>query len=459
MLKIYDSISQEKREFKPIEKNKVKLYACGMTVYDYCHLGHARQMIAFGVIVRYLRYRGYEVEFVRNITDIDDKIIHRANENGESIFALTHRFIQAMYEDSDALGALRPDKEPKATDHIPHIISMIETLLSKGYAYISDNGDVYYDVNQFKSYGELAQQNLEEMQAGARVEINLAKRNPLDFVLWKIAKPGEPSWSSPWGEGRPGWHIECSAMSTEELGNNFDIHGGGLDLKFPHHQNEIAQSEAATGEKFANTWMHTGLIQVDDEKMSKSLHNFTTVREALAEYSPEVIRYFMVSGHYRSPLNYSAANMQSAKAALQRFYTALRNLPNVPEIDNHHYENRFIEAMDDDFNTPEALAVLFDLAREINRLKTSDMQRAGALGALLKRLGGTLGLLQDIPENFLQTSDPSTFDTMKVEALITQRNTARANKDWHESDRIRDELLAHGISLEDSPTGTTWRKL
>ena len=459
MLKIYDSINQKKLEFKPIEKNKVKLYACGMTVYDYCHLGHARQMIAFDIIVRYLRYRGYQVEFVRNITDIDDKIIHRANKNGESIFALTQRFIEAMYEDSDALGALRPDKEPRATEHIPRIIEMIQALLNKEYAYIGENGDVYYDVNKFKSYGKLAQQNLDEMQAGTRIAVNEAKHNSLDFVLWKIAKPGEPSWESPWGAGRPGWHIECSAMSTEVLGNNFDIHGGGLDLKFPHHQNEIAQSEAATGEKFANIWMHTGLIQVDNEKMSKSLHNFTTVRGALMEYPPEVIRYFMLAGHYRSPLNYSTTNIQSAKAALQRFYTALRDLPQVSEIDHHHYEARFIKAMNDDFNTPEALAVLFELAREINRLKTVDIQRAGACGTLLMRLGGILGLLQDTPKNFLQASDVDTLDKSKIEALIKQRNIARANRDWTESDRIRDELLAQGISLEDNTTGTTWRKV
>ena len=459
MLKIYNSISQKKNIFVPIEENKVKLYTCGMTIYDYCHLGHALQMIVFDVIVRYLRYRGYEVDFVRNITNIDDKIINRANEIGEDIFTLSSRFIDAMHEDEISLNALRPDKEPKATEHIPNIIKMITTLLDKDYAYIGDNGDVYYDVRKFKTYGELAQQDLDEMQTGTRVEVNSAKHSPLDFVLWKIAKPSEPSWDSPWGAGRPGWHIECSAMSTEVLGNHFDIHGGGLDLKFPHHQNEIAQSEAATGEKFANTWMHTGLIQVDDEKMSKSLHNFTTIREALAEYSPEVIRYFMVSSHYRSPLNYSSANMQTAKAALQRFYTALRDLPVATEIDNNDYEARFVEAMDDDFNTPEALAILFDLTREINRLKGNDLQQTAALGSLLKRLAGILGLLQDNPENFLQASNDNTIGKAEVEALITQRNAARANKDWAESDRIRDELLAQGISLEDSATSTTWRKI
>lgn len=459
MLKIYDSLSQEKREFIPIEKNNIKLYTCGMTVYDYCHLGHARQLLAFDVIVRYLRYRGYNVEFVRNITDIDDKIINRANENGISIFELTAYFIQAMHEDSEALGALHPDKEPRATDYLPRIIEMIDLLLDKGYAYVTNRGDVYYDVAKFKTYGELAQQDLSELQAGARVEVNKLKQHPLDFVLWKIAKPGEPSWDSSWGKGRPGWHIECSVMSTDVLGNHFDIHGGGLDLKFPHHQNEIAQSEAATGEKFANTWMHTGLIQIDDEKMSKSLHNFTTVREALAEYTAEAIRYFMIAGHYRSPLNYSVATMQDATAALQRFYTALRDLPTATEIDDNDYEARFIKAMDDDFNTPEALAILFVLTREINRLKTTNLQQAAALGSLLKRLAAILGLLQDSPENFLQMGNHSSLNKVKIEMLIAQRRAARANKDWAQSDRIRDELLVQGISLEDSDTGTIWRKI
>ena len=459
MLKIYDSLSQEKRAFVPIEANKVKLYTCGMTVYDYCHLGHARQMLAFDVIVRYLRYRGYDVEFVRNITDIDDKIINRANESNISIFELTTRFIQAMHEDSQALDALPPDKEPRATEYLPHIIEMINSLLNKGYAYVADNGDVYYEVAKFKTYGELARQQLNELQAGARIEVSRVKRHPLDFVLWKIAKPSEPAWDSPWGKGRPGWHIECSAMSTHVLGNNFDIHGGGLDLKFPHHQNEIAQAEAATGKKFANTWMHIGLIQVDDEKMSKSLHNFTTVRAALAKYTAETIRYFMISSHYRSPLNYSATTMQDAKAALQRFYTALRNLPTATEIDDDDYEVRFIAAMDDDFNTPKALAILSGITREINRLKIANVDKAAALGALLQRLAATLGLLQDVPENFLQMHNNSQFSKAQIETLIVQRSKARANKDWATSDRIRDTLLAQGIALEDSNGSTSWRKI
>lgn len=456
MLKIYNSLTQQKEAFKPITAGKIGLYACGITVYDYCHLGHGRQMVTFDFLVRYLRYRGYDVNFVRNITDIDDKIIKRANENNEPIEALTARFIQAMYDDGDALGTMRPDSEPKATEYIPQIIDMITTLINKGFAYAAKNGDVYYRVKHFKDYGCLSHQKLSDMQVGARIEANDDKEDPLDFVLWKASKENEPAWDSPWGQGRPGWHIECSAMSTNELGNNFDIHGGGLDLKFPHHENEIAQSCAATDDTFVNTWMHTGLIQVDDEKMSKSLGNFTTIREALAEYRPEEIRYFMVASHYRSPLNYSTDNLQSAKAALERFYTALRDLPPRDELDDNHYETRFVAAMDDDFNTPEALAVLFELVREINRHKTSTLEHAAALGALLKRLGGILGLLQNNPTAFLQ--DDTDLDTAKVEQLIAARSQARSNKEWGESDRIRQELHTMGVEIEDTATGTTWRK-
>lgn len=456
MLKIYNSLTQQKEAFKPITAGKIGLYACGITVYDYCHLGHGRQMVTFDFLVRYLRYRGYDVNFVRNITDIDDKIIKRANENNEPIEALTARFIQAMYDDGDALGTMRPDSEPKATEYIPQIIDMITTLINKGFAYAAKNGDVYYRVKHFKDYGCLSHQKLSDMQVGARIEANDDKEDPLDFVLWKASKENEPAWDSPWGQGRPGWHIECSAMSTNELGNNFDIHGGGLDLKFPHHENEIAQSCAATDDTFVNTWMHTGLIQVDDEKMSKSLGNFTTIREALAEYRPEEIRYFMVASHYRSPLNYSTDNLQSAKAALERFYTALRDLPPRDELDDNHYETRFVAAMDDDFNTPEALAVLFELVREINRHKTSTLEHAAALGALLKRLGGILGLLQNNPTAFLQ--DDTDLDTAKVEQLIAARSQARSNKEWAESDRIRQELHTMGVEIEDTATGTTWRK-
>ena len=458
MLKIYNSMTHKKEDFIPIIEGKIGLYACGITVYDYCHLGHGRQMVTFDFLVRYLRYRGFDVNFVRNITDIDDKIIHRANENGESIDALTARFIQAMYDDGDALGTMRPDREPKATEYIPHIISMIETLIEKNYAYAASNGDVYYRVNHFKNYGALSHQKPADLQIGARIEANEDKQDPLDFVLWKASKENEPAWDSPWGEGRPGWHIECSAMSTNELGNNFDIHGGGLDLKFPHHENEIAQSCAATDCKFVNTWMHTGLINVDDEKMSKSLGNFTTIREALAEYRPEEIRYFMIASHYRSPLSYTADNMQGARAALERFYTALRELPESEELDNNNYEQRFIQAMDDDFNTPEALAVLFEITREINRAKSNAATIAAQLGALLKRLAGVLGLLEDNPTNFLQaTNAPNAVNPAEIEALIDNRNEARTNKDWQLSDKIRDELTSMGVELEDTSTGTVWR--
>lgn len=457
MLKIYNSLTQTKEDFKPIQANHIKLYACGITVYDYCHLGHGRQMVTFDFLVRYLRYRGYSVEFVRNITDIDDKIIKRANENGETCDELTARFIQAMYDDGDALGTMRPDKEPKATEYIPQIVEMIQTLIDKGYAYPANNGDVYYNVAKFGHYGCLSHQKLDDMQVGARIEANEAKNNPLDFVLWKASKENEPAWDSPWSQGRPGWHIECSTMSTRELGAHFDIHGGGLDLKFPHHENEIAQSEAATGEKFVNTWMHTGLIKVADEKMSKSLGNFTTIREALVDYRPEEIRYFMLSVHYRSPLNYSSDNMQSAKAALERFYTALRDLPDAEQLDDNHYEQRFNEAMSDDFNTPEALAVMFELAREINKAKADDSARAAGLAVLLKHLGDVLGILQDSSENYLQNT--ADVNVAEVEALIAARTTARAEKNWAESDRIRDQLQAMGIELEDSASGTTWRKV
>lgn len=456
MLKIYNSLTQKKHPFKPIVEGKIGLYACGITVYDYCHLGHGRQMITFDFLVRYLRYRGYQVNFVRNITDIDDKIIKRANENGESVEVLTQRFIQAMYDDGDALGTMRPDREPKATEYIPQIIVMIQTLIDKGYAYAASNGDVYYKVSAFNNYGCLSHQDIADMKVGARIEANEDKNDPLDFVLWKASKANEPAWDSPWGQGRPGWHIECSAMATNELGEHFDIHGGGLDLKFPHHENEIAQSCAATGSDFVNTWLHTGLIQVDDEKMSKSLGNFTTIREALAEYLPEEIRYFMIASHYRSPLSYSSANMQGTKAALERFYTALRDLPDAIEVDAAEYEPRFIAAMDDDFNTPEAIAVLFDLAREINRQKEHALTKAAALGTLLKRLASVLGLLQDPPELYLQQGND--VDVAQIEALIVERKQARLDKNWQRSDEIRDQLDKMGITLEDSADGTRWKK-
>jgi cysteinyl-tRNA synthetase len=460
MLHVYNSLTQQKELFKPINAPKVGVYVCGMTVYDFCHIGHARMLVAFDMITRYLRASGYVVEYVRNITDVDDKIIKRAQENGEAFDALVDRMVAAMHEDLQTLGVLPPDHEPRATQHIPLMITLIQTLIDKGFAYVANNGDVCYHIKQFKTYGELAHQDLEDMRAGARVEVDNTKRDPLDFVLWKLAKPGEPHWDSPWGQGRPGWHIECSAMSIDCLGEHFDIHGGGLDLAFPHHQNELAQSEAATGKKFVNYWLHNGFVQVNKEKMSKSLGNFFTIRDVLKKYSGETIRYFLLASHYSSPLNYSEENLQGAHAALERFYIALRGLDvsNIKLENNNEFEGRFREAMDDDFNTPIAMAVLFDLAREINRLKETDMQQAAQLGALLKQLGGVLGILQQNPEQFLQGKN-SDDETQVIEKLIAARKQARQDKNWAESDRIRDELTRMGISLEDTAQGTTWRKV
>lgn len=459
-LQIHNSLTGKKEVFTPLEPGKVGMYVCGMTVYDYCHVGHARVMVVFDVVVRHLRALGYDVKYVRNITDVDDKIIARAAENGESIDALTERFIQAMHEDASALGVLPPDEEPKATTSMGNIIAMVETLIANGYAYASDNGDVYYEVRKFKAYGALSRESLEDQQAGARVEVNSHKRDPLDFVLWKAAKKGEPAWESPWGNGRPGWHIECSAMSTCCLGSHFDIHGGGADLKFPHHENEIAQSEAATGTKFVNTWMHNGFVQIDDEKMSKSLGNFFTVREVLKEYAPEVVRYFILTSHYRSPLNYSTDNLNHARTALERFYTALRDVavPGSGEVDEA-YAERFEAAMNDDFNTPEALSVLFDLVRELNREKEANSERLGGLAFTLKTLSSQLGILQDDPEAFLkQGANESGLSDADIDALIVQRNEARASKNWAEADRIRDELINNNIVLEDAAGVTRWRR-
>lgn len=484
MLQIYNSLTRGKEPFTPLEAGHVRIYVCGMTVYDYCHLGHARVMVVFDMVVRYLRAYGYDVTYVRNITDIDDKIIRRARENGEDIGSLTARFIQAMHDDTAPLGMLPPDAEPRATEHIAHIQNLISALLDNGHAYIGKNGDVYYDVSRFQRYGALSGKQLADLRAGARVEIDEAKDDPLDFVLWKAAKVGEPSWDSPWGPGRPGWHIECSAMSTHCLGAHFDIHGGGMDLQFPHHENEIAQSEAATGETFVNTWMHIGFVQIDQQKMSKSRGNFFTVREVLAKYDAEVVRYFLLSSHYRSPLNFSDAGLEQAKAALTSLYLALRGLE-LPEAEGacpigsfreSDFGVRFAQAMDDDFNTVEALAVLFDLAHELNRLRGSDATVAARQGAILCYLGGVLGLLQRGPDAFLQgqvTVTPSTGElsltgnppivTMgpsreEIEALIEQRADARHRQDWAESDRLRQELTARGIVLEDGPGGTTWRR-
>jgi len=462
MLTIYNTLTKQKAPFIPIISGKVGLYVCGMTVYDYCHVGHARVMVVFDVVVRYLRSIGYQVTYVRNITDIDDKIIQRAKENGESIEQLTARFIQAMHEDTELLGVLRPDYEPRATEFLPKIIEMVQRLLDNGYAYLANNGDVCYTVSRFNGYGNLSGKRLEELRAGERVEINEAKRDPLDFVLWKAAKPEEPSWESPWGPGRPGWHIECSAMSTTCLGNHFDIHGGGMDLQFPHHENEIAQSEGATGESFVNVWMHNGFVRINEEKMSKSLGNFFTVREVLKQYPPEVMRYFILTSHYRSSLNYSEQNLETAQQALTRLYTALRGLPHTDQVwADDSCRHRFNLAMEDDFNTPEALAVLFDLAREINKIRVEDMFTAAILGNELRQLGDILGLLQTVPEVFLQQGhhqDQVGLSSMEIETLIAQRQAARARKDWSEADRIRLSLKAQGILLEDGDQGTTWRK-
>ncbi len=462
MLKLFNSLTRKKEEFVPIQPGKVRMYVCGMTVYDLCHLGHARVLVVFDVIVRHLRSLGYDVTYVRNITDIDDKIITRAQQNGEDIADLTERFIKAMHEDAEALGVQPPDFEPRATDSMDSILEMIGRLIDKGYAYQGENGDVFYAVGKFDGYGQLSGKRVEELRAGARVDVEQAKRDPLDFVLWKSAKPGEPGWPSPWGEGRPGWHIECSAMSTDCLGNHFDIHGGGMDLQFPHHENEIAQSEGATGEHFVNYWIHNGFVQVDEEKMSKSLGNFFTVREILQRYRPEEIRYFILSSHYRSPLHYSDDNLDQARGALQRLYTALRGSDVNDDAGlDADYEERFRMTMNDDFNTPEALAVLFVLARALNRAREQDSSGIARLANTLSKLAGRLGILQADPESYLRgrletgAEGPGDAD---IEALIARREQARTDRDWGEADRIRDELTGLGIVLEDSGDGTQWRR-
>ncbi len=455
MLKLHNDLSGKKEVFTPLQAGKVNLYVCGMTVYDLCHLGHARVMVAFDVVYRYLQTLGYEVTYIRNITDIDDKIIRRANEQGEPFEQLTERFIQAMHEDADALGVLRPTVEPKATDHIAQIIAMVERLIERGHAYVVDNGDVYYQVASFPDYGKLSGKSIDDLKAGARVEPGELKRDPLDFALWKSAKPDEPYWPSPWGNGRPGWHIECSAMSTQALGDSFDIHGGGADLLFPHHENEIAQSEGATGHPFVKYWMHNGFVRINDEKMSKSLGNFFTVREVLARYRAEEVRYFILTSHYRSPLNYSDEQLDNARGALTRFYTAMRGLPSAQPVDDTPFKQKFDAAMSDDFNTPEALAAMFALAREINRLRQEDIGRAAALAAALKQMGAILGILQDDPESYLRGD---MVDDEAIDALIAQRTAAKANKNWAEADRLRDQLQGMNILLEDSPAGTTWRR-
>jgi len=464
MLHVQNTLSGKKELFTPIHPGKVSMYVCGMTVYDYCHIGHARVLVVFDVITRYLRkiYGADNVTYVRNITDIDDKIIARAIENGEDISTLTNRFIKAMHEDADALGVKHPDIEPRATEHMDEILQMIQTLIDKGLAYQGDNGDVYYQVSQFKTYGQLAKKNIEELQSGSRVEVEQAKRDPMDFVLWKMAKEGEPSWDSAWGKGRPGWHIECSAMSTNCLGAHFDIHGGGMDLKFPHHENEIAQSEGCTGHKFVNYWIHNGFVRVDDEKMSKSLGNFFIIREVLRTYTPEVIRYFILNSHYMSPLNYSDENLDKAKASLTTLYQALLGVDIADDDildEQSDYTKRFEQAMDDDFNTPMAISVLFDMSHELNRLKAGDRVQAGILAAQLKKLAEILGLLENDAQQFLQgsTSEGGLADD-EINLLIEQRATAKQEKNWSECDRIRDVLDAEDILLEDTAQGTRWRR-
>lgn len=454
-MQFYNSLSGKKEEFIPLKPNELSLYVCGVTVYDFCHIGHARTYAAFDTLVRYLRWKGEKVTYVRNITDIDDKIIKRAAEKGLPVEEVVAQNIKEMYSDFDALHFLRPDIEPLATGTVPEMLAMIQILIGEGFAYVGKEGDVYYEVEKFKSYGKLSKQNLEALKSGIRVEVADDKRSPLDFVLWKAAKPGEPAWDSPWGKGRPGWHIECSAMTKKCLGESFDIHGGGSDLRFPHHENEIAQSEAANHGHFAKYWMHSGMVQINNEKMSKSLGNFFIIRDVLKEYPAEVVRYFLMSGHYRSEISYSTENLNSAKTALTRLYNALsiNSLPSIREVaeGRRDFKAAFIEAMDDDLNTPEAIAVLFDLVREVN--KTNDP----ALKALLKELGGVLGLLQQDPENFLK-GDVSDVDVAKIEDLITARREARLAKNFAESDRIRDELKAMKIELEDTKEGTTWRR-
>lgn len=474
-LAIYDSLTGGKRQFEPLKTGKVGMYVCGMTVYDYCHIGHARLMVAFDMVVRWLSQLGYDVDYVRNITDIDDKIIARAHENGEEISALTQRFIKAMHEDFAALGCLSPNREPRATDYIDEMQQMIETLVNSDYAYAGNNGDVYYAVDSFADYGKLSKRNLNEMQAGSRVDIENDKRNPFDFVLWKAAKPDEPQWASPWGQGRPGWHIECSAMSTQCLGNTFDIHGGGHDLQFPHHENEIAQSEAATGDEYARTWMHAGFINVDGEKMSKSLGNFSTIREVIAEYHPETVRFFLLSSHYRSQVNFSDSALNESHNSLSRLYNALKlaeqQKGQTLNIDDKLIINAysspagqdFIKAMNDDFNSSSAISVLFGLASDINKaVKAEDSDYAWQSAQQLKALAQALNILQLPVQQFLQAVIGAQADDGLTEAdidsLIIERADAKTNKNFVRADEIREQLKAAGIELEDSRAGTTWRR-
>ena len=485
MLHIYNTLTRRKEPFRPLTPERVGMYVCGMTVYDYCHLGHARMLLVFDVVARYLRHRGYRLTYVRNITDVDDKIIARAEENGEPIEALTARFIAAMHEDCEALGILPPDREPRATEYVEGMLALISDLVEKGYAYLGEGGDVCFEIARFPEYGKLSGNRVEALRAGARVDVDESKAAAVDFVLWKAAKPGEPWWPSPWGPGRPGWHIECSAMSMANLGEEFDIHGGGADLVFPHHECEIAQSEASTGKRFANVWMHNAFVRVDGDKMSKSLGNFFTIRDILARHSGEVVRYYLLTSHYRSPLNHRAGRLGEAEQALRRLYGALRGLPDpsvapVPAEDPAAgLEDRFRKAMDDDFNTPEALAALHELASEVNRRRDRDPRAAGAAASLLKRSGSVLGLLEADPDAVFQAplagaaatgvataegelpgTPPSSpgLPADEIERRIVARADARQARDFATADRIRDELAAARIVLEDGPGGTTWRR-
>ena len=461
MLQLFNTKTRQKERFQPLVEGKVGLYVCGITVYDLSHMGHARTYLSFDVLVRYLRHLDYDVKYVRNITDVDDKIIARANENGETTEALTERTIAMMHEDFAALNLVEPDIEPRVTGHMAEIIDVIEKLVARGYAYQAGSGDVLFDVSKFDDYGKLSRQNLEQLQSGARVEVAAGKDDPLDFVLWKTAKPGEPAWASPWGDGRPGWHIECSAMNHKHLGEHFDIHGGGSDLIFPHHENEVAQSCCAFDTPYVNTWMHTGMVQVNDEKMSKSLGNFFTLRDVLGEHDAEILRFFLMSAHYRSQLSYSQDNIDQAKSALERLYTALRGVKvdSVTDLSYGGYLERFEQAMNDDLNVPEAYSVLFDLARDLNKHKSqgnAGAEEAGKLAAVLKGIGGILGFLQRDPEAFMQSGNDD--EVAEIEALIKARNDARAAKDWGAADAARDKLTALGIVLEDGAGGTTWRR-
>ena len=455
-LHIYNTLTRKKERFESLVDGRVGMYVCGVTVYDHCHVGHARVMVAFDVIYRWLMQLGYDVSYVRNFTDVDDKIIRRANEQGVDCKALTDEMIAAFYTDMDALNCLRPTSEPRATEHMPEMIAMIEKLVDKGLAYVADNGDVVYAVRKFDGYGKLSGKKIDELESGSRVDVDEAKRDPLDFVLWKQTKPGEPAWDSPWGKGRPGWHIECSAMSCTQLGETFDIHGGGMDLKFPHHENEIAQSEGANGKPFANMWVHNGFVNINQEKMSKSLDNFFTVSEVLKKFQPEMLRMFILSTHYRSPLDFSDQALETAKHGLDRLYETKRRLAGLGlnDIEDSQWKSRFAETMNDDFNTPEALAVLFDLARSINRALDQGEDASGMAGDF-EALSVLLGIIQQDAEGWFKSDDD--LDVERIEALIAERNEARKQHDFARADAIRGELSTMDIVLEDGPNGTNWK--